>query len=89
MYTHIFETPNFCVSAYKLMKFDVVRLKFVKLSFLISICKENLYAKMKKLEAQVCRCTREDLRYALVHIPLESVNSKEHQISDLLCIFRM
>ena len=29
MYTHIFEFPNFPVFAYKLMKFDVVRLKFV------------------------------------------------------------
>ena len=36
------------------MKFDAVRFKFVKLFLLISMCKENLYAKLEKLEAQIC-----------------------------------
>ena len=26
------------------------------------MCKENLYAKMEKLEAQICRCTRQGLK---------------------------
>ena len=32
----------------------MLRLKFVKLSLLISMRKENRYAKMEKLEAQIC-----------------------------------
>ena len=44
------------------MKFDDVRFKFVSLSLLISICKENVYAKMEKLEAQIYRCTRQGLK---------------------------
>ena len=36
----------------------LLRLKFVKLSLLISMCKENVNAKMEKLEAQICRCTK-------------------------------
>ena len=43
------------------MKFDGVRHKFV-LSLLISMCKENLYAKMEKLEAQICRFIRQGLK---------------------------
>ena len=35
------------------MKSDVVRLKFVELSLLISMRKENLYATMDKLEAKI------------------------------------
>ena len=30
------------------------------------MCKENLYAKMEELEVQICRCTRQDLSYALL-----------------------
>ena len=31
------------------------------------MCKENLYAKMEKLDAQVCKCTRQGLKvYALL-----------------------
>ena len=41
------------------MKFDV-RLKFVSLSLLISMCEENLYVKMEKLEAQIFRYTIKD-----------------------------
>ena len=26
------------------------------------MCKENLYAKMEKLEEQICRCTRQGLK---------------------------
>ena len=37
------------------MKFDV------RLTLLISMDKEHLYAKMEKLEAQICRCARQGL----------------------------
>ena len=43
-----------------LMKLDVVRL-----TLLISMCQENGYAKMEKLEAQICRCTRQGLEVIL------------------------
>ena len=29
---------------------------------LIKMCKDNSYAKMEKLGAQICRCTRQDLK---------------------------
>ena len=47
------------------MKFDV-KTQICWLTMLISMCKENLYAKMEKLEAQICRCTRQGLSYALL-----------------------
>ena len=60
----------------KLIKFDV-RLKFVKLSLLISMCKENLCAKMEKLEAQICRCARQGLKVmpCPVHAPRQSFST--------------
>ena len=42
------------------MKSDAVRLKLVKLSLLITMCKENFYVKTEKLETQIC-CTRQGL----------------------------
>ena len=56
MYTHIFELSNFPVSA---KKYDVVKTQICLLCLLISMGKENLYAEMEKLEAQICRCTRQ------------------------------
>ena len=38
------------------------------------MCKENLYAKMEKLVAQICRCTRQGLSY-----DLHQNNFKTHQ----------
>ena len=36
----------------------------------MNMCKVNLYAKIEKLEAQLCRCTRQGLKsYALVADP--------------------
>ena len=41
------------------MKYDVVKAQTCELFLLLNMCEENLYAKMEKLEAQICRCTRQ------------------------------
>ena len=59
------------------MKFDVVRLKFVKLSLLISMYKEKLYPKMEKLEVQISRCRRQGLTV----MPWCKESDKEERVS--------
>ena len=46
------------INSYEILCFYT---QICKLSLLISICKENLYVKMEKLEVQICRCTRQGL----------------------------
>ena len=45
------------------------------------MCKENLHAKMEKLETQICRCTRQDLE-VMPRVAL-SYSSHEREIIQL------
>ena len=72
IWTLQFPSFSICTS----MKFDVVKTQICWLFLLISMCKENLYAKMQKLEAQMCRCTREGLKVR----PCKEINLKANPL---------